>query len=405
MARIKTYVVDNIISDQDKIIGTDADNSSETKNFMVGDLRSYMLSGLEPETGGNLKITTITETNTVYLTPESWINNQDPAIEVLQYEIVFLILNGRTYIFRKNNAKYGVGETQALSSDFTEIDITSVINANLQGLDSVLEQGNESFDKNAKINSLYLWDNHNNDDYGVIVYGDKDRVNFKKTNGSLIGTLGIGQLQVYTSGGGYFALSFPSVSTLTQVDFQNASGTVAYLSDIDDAISGINTGIQSIDSSDETVSIINNDGTYDLSVGYRAYVVNTQLRDSLTNTVFYQQGGVFDYDVDTIPINSVGFKFNTDIGSSLESGRFGVIYFLYENGKVDYYELEFNDVVVSGNTLTAVFPLEDYWSDVVGQRLSVIDLTLDPNCVKAVGGNPFEGGISGTISKYIYKWK
>lgn len=406
MARIKTYTVDTTVSDKDIIIGTDGDNNGNTKNFQVSDLRQYLLSGLNPETGGNLKITTISATDEVNLTPEDYFNNSEEPIVVLHYEIVFLILNGRTFIFRKNNDIYGVGETQVISSDFTEIDITSVITSSLeaQDLDTVLSQGNESL-RDAKINSLYLWDNHNDDDYGVIVYGDKDRVNFKKTNGSLIGTLGIGQFQVYTSGVAGFTLNFPSVAFLTEVDFQNTPGTVAYLSDIDDAISGINTGIQSIDSSDETVSIINNDGTYDLSVGYRAYVVNTQLRDSLTNTVFYQQGGVFDYDVDTIPINSVRFQFNTDIGSSLESGRFGVIYFLYENGKVDYYELEFNDVVISGNTLTASFPLDYYWRDVVGERLIVVDLTLDPNCVKAVGGNIFEGSISGSISKYIYNWK
>ena len=46
----------------------------------------------------------------------------------------------KTYIFRKNNATYGVGESQAVSDDFTEIDVTSVINANLQDLDSVLEK-------------------------------------------------------------------------------------------------------------------------------------------------------------------------------------------------------------------------------------------------------------------------
>ena len=91
----KTYVVDNQISDNDIVIGSDADNLSQTKNYNVANLRQYVLSGLEPETGGTLKITTITETSETYLTPESWINNQDPAIEVLRYEIIFLILNGK----------------------------------------------------------------------------------------------------------------------------------------------------------------------------------------------------------------------------------------------------------------------------------------------------------------------
>lgn len=405
MARIKTYTVDTTVSDKDIVIGTDGDNNGKTKNFQVSDLRQYLLSGLDPETGGNLKITTISATDEVNLTPEDYFNNSEEPIVVLHYEIVFLILNGRTFIFRKNNDIYGVGETQVISSDFTEIDITSVITSSLeaQDLDTVLSQGNESL-RNAKINRIYLWDTYNNTDYGSYMTGYKNRVNFYQNDDSYLGHFG--EYQVMISSNQYeYKLLVPSISSSKTATFQNASGTVAYLSDIDDAIEGISLGVLDIESIDQTVSIINNDGVYDLSVGYRTYVTNTQLRDSLTNTVFYQQGGVFDFDTDTIPINSVRFQFNRSIGSLLESGNYGIVYFLYEDGSVNYYLLQFSDVVVSGNTLTAVFPLEDYWSDVVGQRLSVIDLTLYPDCVKAVGGNYFEGGISGTISKYIYKWK
>jgi hypothetical protein len=155
MARIKTYPLDTLVTDKDIIIGTDADNFNETKNFKVETLRDYMLSGLEPEVGGNLKITTITATDEINLTPEDYFNNQDPAIEVLNYEIIFLILNGRTYIFRINGNTFGIGETQTSSSDFTEIDITSIINANLQDLQSVLTTGNDS-DLDAIIMSLFL---------------------------------------------------------------------------------------------------------------------------------------------------------------------------------------------------------------------------------------------------------
>jgi hypothetical protein len=406
MARIKTYTVDTTVSDKDIVIGTDGDNNGKTKNFQVSDLRQYLLSGLDPETGGNLKITTISATDEVNLTPEDYFNNSEEPIVVLHYEIVFLILNGRTFIFRKNNDIYGVGETQVISSDFTEIDITSVITSSLeaQDLDTVLSQGNESL-RDAKINRIYLWDTYNNTDYGSYMTGYKNRVNFYQNNNNLyLGYFG-DKLMMIKSGQYEYKLSFPIISSDKIAYFQNLSGTVAYLSDIDDAIEGISVGVLDIESSDETVLVTSNDGVYDLSVGYRTYVTNTQLRDSLTNTVFYQQGGVFDYDSVTIPINSVRFQFNRSIGSLLESGNYGIVYFLYEDGSVNYYLLQFSDVVVSGNTLTAVFPLEDYWSDVVGQRLSVIDLTLYPDCVKAVGGNYFEGGISGTISKYIYKWK
>ena len=46
MARITTYTNDITISDNDKLIGTDADNSDATKNFKISDLKAYMIAGL-----------------------------------------------------------------------------------------------------------------------------------------------------------------------------------------------------------------------------------------------------------------------------------------------------------------------------------------------------------------------
>lgn len=63
MVKIKTYKIDNIISDKDIVIGSDGDNLSKTKNYNVSDLRQYVLSNLNPNISGNLKITTIMETN------------------------------------------------------------------------------------------------------------------------------------------------------------------------------------------------------------------------------------------------------------------------------------------------------------------------------------------------------
>jgi hypothetical protein len=399
MAKINTYEIDNIISDKDIVIGSDGDNLSQTKNYNVSDLRQYVLSGLTPDIGGNLKITTITETSNVYLTPESWINNQDPAIEVLQYEIIFLILNGRTYIFRKNNAKYGVGETQALSSDFTEIDITSVINANLQGLDSVLEQGNESFDKNAKINSLYLWDNYNNDDYGVIVYGDKDRVNFKKTNGSLIGTLGIGQLQVYTSGAGYFALSFPSVSTLRQVDFQNASGTVAYLSDIPDV------NIVSISAGDNVSVTEVSPKNFEISatIPESLYLQETYLIDSITDTIHYNNGGFFEYNETTSPIDSISLQFSNSVSFVDDIPIFARIRFHYEDGKNNRLEIAKEPSYINGNSISFPVDFSDYYNlDTPGVRISFFEIQIYPGQLKSTStGIPFDGATSSAVCVYF----
>lgn len=51
MARITTYTNDITISDNDKLIGTDADNSDATKNFKISDLKAYMAAGLGTITG------------------------------------------------------------------------------------------------------------------------------------------------------------------------------------------------------------------------------------------------------------------------------------------------------------------------------------------------------------------
>lgn len=401
MARIKTYSIDNQISDNDIVIGSDADNLSQTKNYNVANLRQYVLSGLEPETGGTLKITTITETSETYLTPESWINNQDPAIDVLQYEIIFLILNGRTYIFRKNNDKYGVGETQALSSDFTEIDITSVINANLQGLDSVLNQGNESFDKNAKINSLYLWDNHNDDDYGVIVYGDKDRVNFKKTNGSLIGTLDIGQFQVQTSGVGDFELRFPSAAFSRIVAFQDASGTVAYLSDIPEV------NITSISAGDNVSVIEVSPKNFEISatIPEGLYLQETYLIDSITDTIHYSNGGFFEYNETTSPINSISLKFSNSVSFVDDIPNFARIHFHYENGNNNYLEIAKEPSYINGNSIS--FPVDFfvyYNSDTPGIRISFLEIQIYPGQLKSTStGIPFDGAASSAVCVYFRK--
>ena len=47
MAKIKTYENDNTINANDKLIGTDFNDSDKTKNYLVSALKSYILSGLD----------------------------------------------------------------------------------------------------------------------------------------------------------------------------------------------------------------------------------------------------------------------------------------------------------------------------------------------------------------------
>jgi hypothetical protein len=43
MARISSYSVDGSVSLDDKLIGTDAENSNETKNFLISDILALPL--------------------------------------------------------------------------------------------------------------------------------------------------------------------------------------------------------------------------------------------------------------------------------------------------------------------------------------------------------------------------
>lgn len=43
MPRISTYPVDTVVTDNDKLIGTDGDNENRTKNFRVFNLGTYFL--------------------------------------------------------------------------------------------------------------------------------------------------------------------------------------------------------------------------------------------------------------------------------------------------------------------------------------------------------------------------
>jgi hypothetical protein len=97
-------------------------------------------------------------------------------------------------------------------------------------LDKVLETGNESL-KDVKIRNLYLWDSHSNDGYNCYINGSKNRVNFYNVANGNLGYFDLKKIVVSTNPYSY-SLSFPDLSSDVEVSFQNTSGTVAYLSNI-----------------------------------------------------------------------------------------------------------------------------------------------------------------------------
>jgi hypothetical protein len=399
MARIKTYIVDANITDNDIVIGSDADNSNETKNFNIGGLREYILSGLDPEVGGNLKITTIVDNDSLEVTPEDYFNNSVSPIIVLHYEIVFLILNGRTYIFRKNNDVYGVGETQVVSGDFTEIDITSVINANLQDLDSVLNAGNESI-LDAKIGALNLWDSTNSSYGGVNGYDDK--ITFIGSNTGELGNIGVNELVLLDSNSAYKStISVPTISANRTATLQNKDGTIAYIDDIP------SVPIQSLIEGDNiTITEDSGDFTISSTIYTPVYVLDTELRDSVSNTTFFNGGGEFSYDASLYDVNSIGVTFNNDVelNGLIPSGDvFARMYIQFENGVVNAFEVLVSDVTINSNYVSFDFPLATYWSNLVGERIALLDITIKPKAVSLLNGTVFDGSISNSVSKYYTK--
>ena len=72
MAKIKTYANDNTINANDKLIGTDFNDSDKTKNYLISELKNYILNGLDTrpykvytallsQTGTNAPVATVLE--------------------------------------------------------------------------------------------------------------------------------------------------------------------------------------------------------------------------------------------------------------------------------------------------------------------------------------------------------
>lgn len=139
MARIKTYVLDTVVSEKDIVIGSDADNLGTTKNFEVAVLRDFILSGLAPNVGGTLKVTELIDTNN-NTTPQAFINSLNPSYIVFPYEVVIVTLNSSKYLLKLQDVVVGSGQTPTISSDF--ISLTSALSGTLNYLPKFTPNGN-----------------------------------------------------------------------------------------------------------------------------------------------------------------------------------------------------------------------------------------------------------------------
>lgn len=82
MAKISTYTTDTVISASDKLIGTDADSSNATKNFLVSDISAYISSGIAT----NLAVTNVLNATDTH--------NQTPSGLDTPLQVLFGIAQG-----------------------------------------------------------------------------------------------------------------------------------------------------------------------------------------------------------------------------------------------------------------------------------------------------------------------
>ena len=137
----QVYINDLDITDLDYIIGTDGDTTKkQTKTFLFGRIKDYILAGLSPETGGILKITEIKYTGDDYDNPADFLNSLSPSYQVERYHFVIVNMLDGKYIFKLQNVKVGENETPVVNEDFiniqgkTGIGISNIVKTNTVGL-------------------------------------------------------------------------------------------------------------------------------------------------------------------------------------------------------------------------------------------------------------------------------
>jgi hypothetical protein len=393
MARIKTYPIDNVVTDNDIVIGSDFNDLEKTKNYSVGALREYINSGLDPETGGQLKITTLTVENNSFSTPNLYVNQLNPALVVLQYEIVFIILNGKTWVFRRNDNTFGLGQTQTVLSDFTFFDVSQAVPT--PNLEEVLIAGNVA-DNLAFLNSLGLYDepaelySNISSVNSEFIYKDTKNQGVRASYQSFTYDNNINKFNVKSPNNGEF-----NNATAT---FQNASGTIAYLSDI--PIPNVQNIVGTSTINVETLS----GGTFRLSTIPQdvvpLYVVETQVYTTTTNeSLVTNGGGVNIPDVFTTEDLQFRIVFNDSITRNEDFSLSNVAFVnLWKRNSLGVLRCDrvgfayTGTSIVGGETLVVSIPRGTF---VTSDEILKITLSIQPN---------FINGYYYDIPEYMKTW-
>jgi len=222
------YAPDEIISDLDTFVGTNGDlESKPTKTFLLGRLKTYVLSGLSPETGGNLKISEYVYSG-VLTTPEEVVNEITPAVTILPYEIFMVSVNGTKSLLKLQDTVVGDGETPTDSSHY----ITMQSEQGPQGEQGLQGDNGEDGEDGKGIVSVVKTSTVGLIDTYTITYTDATTTTFAVTNGadgsgedgadglgitSIIKTETVGLVDTYT-------ITFTDTSTSTFTVTNGADG-------------------------------------------------------------------------------------------------------------------------------------------------------------------------------------
>lgn len=113
----------------DYVVGTNSDKSitdfefEETMSVTLDNIKNYVVSGLEPQVGGNLKITELTDNSEDFATPQDFINSINPFYAVSKYEVLIVTHKGNKYLLNKQNLNIGVDNLPISSIDLIKLNV------------------------------------------------------------------------------------------------------------------------------------------------------------------------------------------------------------------------------------------------------------------------------------------
>ena len=139
---------------------------------------------------------------------------------------------GRAFIRNKpTNTSDFVNDGEDGSSPFATLNDLSAAIPLAQDLESVLTEGDTAADKQVNVESVGLWDNYSGP-YGFArIYADKARIWFQSKTGVIMASIRANAI-AFKTGIYEYNINVPNATGNRTATFQNASGIIAYLSDI-----------------------------------------------------------------------------------------------------------------------------------------------------------------------------